>query len=96
LTVDLPAAYRIEDGERVDVHLSDLSLGGAFVDIEQPPPFGAKVTLFILFPDGKELAVESTVRWTKPGGMGLQFGMLDARGTYTLTEYVAKYGQAHD
>jgi type IV pilus assembly protein PilZ len=90
LPVDLPAAYRIADGERVDVHLSDLSPGGAFVDVERPPAFGAKVTLFVLLPNGKELAVESTVRWTKPGGMGLQFGLLDARDTYMLTEYLAK------
>jgi type IV pilus assembly protein PilZ len=65
----------------------DLSLGGIFVEAEQSPPFGSKLIFVGKIPG---MAVESrlpgTVRWTKPGGFGVQFGPLGARETHAITE----------
>lgn len=91
--VDLTTHYRVAGSDdRIAAHLSDLSLGGAYVDLmEEPPEFGTKVILFVELPSGKELALDGVVRWTKPGGMGLQFGALGAAQTYHLTEYIAEF-----
>lgn len=78
------------------MHLADMSLGGAYVEVEQLPPFGAKLTLYVTFPGGGEIAFDSIVRWTKPGGVGLQFGLLSARATYQVTEYIADQEEIPD
>jgi hypothetical protein len=67
----------------------DLSLGGAFVVSLEEPPFGAKVRLELPL-STMTLEVEATVRWRKKGeGFGVQFGLLGAKATYHLTEFIA-------
>ena len=89
MRVDLAIAYSVEGSERREARCSDLSLGGAYVEVDgEVPAFGSKITVFLALPD-KEIDVDATVRWVKPDGMGLQFGLLDARDTYALTEYLA-------
>jgi len=89
--VDLPAAYTVgAEGERIVVHLADISVGGAYLDkVEAAPTFGTEVILYVTLPGGNELKLESVVRWTKPGGLGLQFGMHGAKETYLLTEFMS-------
>ncbi len=89
--VDLQATYTLADDERHPARISDLSLGGAFVSDVNPPAFGTELTLFIAFPGStRETKVHATVRWRDPEGVGVQFGMLGARDTYALTEFLAK------
>ena len=52
------------------------------------PDFGTVVKLHLHFPEGM-IAVEATVRWAKPGGMGIQFGVLGAKETFAITEHLA-------
>lgn len=85
--VDLPVAIEL-GGERITAHLSDMSPGGAFIDTDVTPKFGTVVTLTIDL-SGKPLALGATVRWAKPGGIGVQFGALGAKQTYALTEFLA-------
>jgi hypothetical protein len=67
----------------------DVSVGGMFVETESPFPFGAEVVVHVLLPGHKEeLAMPAVVRWTRVDGMGLQFGLLGARETHTITEIV--------
>ena len=66
----------------------DISVGGMFVETGSPPPFGAEVTIAVQLPGQKDrLVLPAVVRWTRPDGMGVQFGLLGARETYAITEY---------
>jgi type IV pilus assembly protein PilZ len=69
----------------------DISLGGMFVETPTPPNFGAEVVIYITLPGEKSaFALPGVIRWTRNGGMGVQFGLLGARETYTITEAVKK------
>jgi type IV pilus assembly protein PilZ len=67
----------------------DISLGGMFIESEFPCAFGATIQIH-LTPAGatSELVLPATVRWTRPDGMGVQFGLLGARETFAITELV--------
>ena len=53
-------------------------------------PFGEPLRLYLLLPGMKvETRVAGIVRWTKPEGLGIQFGAMGARETYALTELLA-------
>jgi type IV pilus assembly protein PilZ len=66
----------------------DISVGGMFVETGSPPPFGAEVSISVQLPGQKDrLVLPAVVRWTRPDGMGVQFGLLGARETYAITEY---------
>lgn len=72
----------------------DISVGGMFVQTETPVPFGADVVVYVTLPGaGKELRLPGVVRWKRPDGMGVQFGLLGARETHAITEIVKKAEQ---
>lgn len=87
--VNLPVTVEIDGGEPFEGHLQDLSVGGAFVAAEASPKVGTKLGLTVDMPDGKPLVVDATVRWTKPDGLGVQFGLMGVRETYAVTELLA-------
>lgn len=90
-SVDLDAVFQAPGGERQAARLTDLSLGGAFIQTDDPPAFGATIAVFVTFPGStRETEIGCTVRWRHGDGVGVQFGMLRARDTYALTEYLAK------
>ncbi len=65
----------------------DISVGGMFVETVTPSPFGAEVVISVQLPGQKDrLVLPAVVRWTRPDGMGVQFGLLGARETYAITE----------
>lgn len=83
----LPVAYQTGDGPRVEATCRDLSLGGMFIETSSPLAFGTKLSVFVRFPGlERETEIVSTVRWTLPAGMGVQFGAMGARETHGLTE----------
>jgi type IV pilus assembly protein PilZ len=96
--VDLNGSYRHgASEERIQAHLSDMSLGGAFLETQGAIlPFGRELTVSIELPSGRSIEVQATVRWTKPHGMGVQFGSLGARDTYELTEFLAEHEEIPD
>ena len=64
-------------GARVAGRATDISLGGLRVETTTQFAFGAAVLVHIRLPGAaKPLALEAVVRWTRPDGMGLQFGLL--------------------
>jgi len=74
--------------ERRSGRSKDISLGGMFVYVEQPLPFGADLVVHVLLPGQKApFALPGVVRWSRPGeGMGIQFGLMGARETHAITE----------
>ena len=69
----------------------DISVGGMFVQTEAPAAFGAEVIVYITLPsDPKEMRLPGVVRWKRPDGMGVQFGLLGARETHAITEIVKR------
>jgi len=86
-SVRMPVGFQVGDAPRVVAESRDMSLGGMFVETDEPAPFGAVITMFLPLPGLKqEAAVKSTVRWTEPDGMGVQFGLMGARETHAMTQ----------
>ncbi len=91
--VELRASYRrdrpgavLEKGGRVH----DLSMGGAFVEAADPPSEGTRLYLTFSTPTAWDpLEVPAEVRWTKPGGFGVQFRALTSAQAQALHALVA-------
>jgi PilZ domain len=79
-------AFQAGDHPRVDARCRDVSLGGMFIETAAPLPYGAALRLYLRLPGLRgETTVDAVVRWAKPGGMGVQFGVMGARETHALT-----------
>jgi len=74
--------------ERRAGRAKDLSVGGMFVQTDDPLPFGTQLVVHLTLPRAaRPLALPAVVRWVRAGaGMGLQFGLLGARETHAITE----------
>lgn len=78
-------------GERSPGRAKDISVGGMYVETPTPAAFGAEIVVHVLLPGQKaSLALPAVVRWTRAGGMGLQFGLLGARETHAITALSTK------
>ena len=65
----------------------DVSVGGMYFESAHSPPFGTELTIVGPLPGAKkDLRLPAVVRWTKPGGFGVQFGLLGALETHVLSE----------
>jgi hypothetical protein len=74
-----------EPATRWEGRASDISLGGMFVTTATPLPFGSEIVVYISFPQQRgTFALGGVVRWTREGGMGIQFGLLGARETHAI------------
>jgi type IV pilus assembly protein PilZ len=88
--LEQPLEFQTKNGGRSSRGLAkDISVGGMFVQTDEPAPFGAEVIVHVTLPsDAKELRLPGVVRWTRPNGMGVQFGLLGVRETHAITEVV--------
>ena len=90
--VDLPIAFDGVGRPRTEALCRDLSLGGMFIEtpVSTMLAFGEPIRLYLKLPGMKaESRVAGIVRWTKPDGMGVQFGAMGAVETHALTELLA-------
>ncbi len=76
------------DARQLEVHITDMCPGGAFIELAEDLAFGSEVKLSIGLP-GNEITIDAIVRWAKGAGVGVQFGLLGARETYAITEHLA-------
>ncbi len=75
----------VYQGQEHEALSKDLSLGGVFIIMDDPPPVNAKVVLRVLLPDLKEpSSIASTVRWHGHDGAGLRFDSLRAIEAWAL------------
>lgn len=85
--IDATLVCERPDGASFAVQAKDISVGGMYLDAPEQPPFGTKVTMVGLLPGAKkEVRLPAVVRWTKPGGFGVQFGLLGALETHVISE----------
>lgn len=71
--------------------VTDISMGGMFVEASEVPPFGTLLNITARLPgQSTDVVFPGTVRWVKSGGFGVQFGLLGARETHALTEFLRK------
>jgi PilZ domain len=89
--IDVPVEYETKGStERVPGRARDLSVGGMFIETARTLPFASEVVIHVTLPGQRApMRLPAVVRWTRAGGMGVQFGLLGARDTHALTE-VAK------
>jgi type IV pilus assembly protein PilZ len=79
---------QLKDGTSVPARSCDVSQGGMFISSKAVFAFGTEVTIVCLLPRLEGARLPAIVRWTKPGGFGVQFGLLGARETHALGQLV--------
>jgi len=96
--IDADVEYTIGKApERLKGRARDISVGGMFVFVEQPAPFGAEVTITVTLPGQRvPFVLPGVVRWVGNGGMGVQFGLIGARETHAITEVVRESEASED
>ena len=74
-------------GGSVTGQAKDISVGGMFIESEAQVGFNMQVTIVVRLPNTKaESRLPGVIRWIKPGGFGVQFGLLGARETHAISE----------
>lgn len=63
----------------------DISMGGMYVEATVSPAFGANVTVHCHLPGSPTpTKFPGIIRWSRPDGFGVQFGLLGAKETHLL------------
>jgi Tfp pilus assembly protein PilZ len=89
--VSVSVTFELADGSEAFGTASDVSMGGMFIETADPPAFGAKVTIVCRLDEtGPSNRLAATVRWNKPGGVGVQFGLLGARDTHAIATFLKR------
>lgn len=85
LSVDITC--EVKGGEPVHGISKDISVGGMFIESEAQVTFDAQVNIVLRLPNTKaDSRLPGIIRWIKPGGFGVQFGLLGARETHAISE----------
>lgn len=67
--------------------VKDISVGGMYIESETPVTFGTEVSIVLRLPNTKgDARLPGIIRWIKPGGFGVQFGLMGARETHAISE----------
>ncbi len=89
--IEIPVVLTHE-GQRYDTVTRNMSLGGLFMNLDAPIPFGAVVRVKFALPElDKQVDVDAHVRWVQPDvGIGVQYTGLRAREVWALQQLFAK------
>ncbi len=78
----------VSDGDANERIISNISLGGAFVDLDERLSIGTRVQVEFSIPGRPEpITVGAAVRWVAPTGSGVQFDGLRAGEVWSLNQY---------
>lgn len=84
--IDIAVACKTPEGVSASGVAKDISVGGVYIESEKTFEFNTQLTIHISLPGTNgELALPAVVRWSKPGGFGVQFQLLGARETHAIT-----------
>jgi hypothetical protein len=79
-----------EAGESLLGEASDISIGGMFIE-GVSARFASRVTIHLHFTgDAWAIALPAIVRWSRSGGIGVQFGLIGVRETHAITEAIGR------
>ena len=85
--IDISVSCEIEGQPAIEGLARDISVGGMFIETSASLAFNTKLTIACRIPGMPgESRLPAVVRWSKPGGFGVQFGMLGARETHAITK----------
>jgi hypothetical protein len=74
-------------GGSFEAFAKDISVGGMFLQADGAPPFGTELIIVGMLPGAKKpVRLPAIVRWAKPNGFGVQFGLLGALETHVISE----------
>ncbi len=81
----------VHEGQTATVVTRNVSLGGMFLDMQEPLPFGAVVHVTFSLPElDSPVEVDAIVRWVDPGkGVGVQFAGLRAREVWAMQQLLS-------
>ena len=92
--VSLDAKLQIGDQE-LSRKISNLSLGGAFVDHDERMPIGTRLDLEFRLPNREEpIAIGCEIRWVAESGFGVQFDGLRAGEVWSLNQLFESLSQS--
>lgn len=86
--VELPAAMEREGEATVPVRISDVGVGGVFIESDTVPAYGSRLTL-VLYVSGLLIRVPAVVRWADERGFGVQFEVLEPESSKAILRAVA-------
>lgn len=90
-------AVSIDNSVVVTGNTINISLGGMLLAVNEPVPFGANVKVRVTLPALKEQSeLPATVRWSKAGSIGVQFGSLRAKEVWALNQLFSRSPKASD
>lgn len=85
--LDTNITCEVKGGATISGSAKDISMGGMFIESEAQVTFGQEVIILLRLPNAKaDSRLPGVVRWIKPGGFGVQFGLLGARETHAISE----------
>lgn len=87
--VRLPVRIFPRQGEPTQAETIDLSVGGLLLSGVVSVAFGEEIELELDLPELGPTRLPAIVRWIRPDGFGVQFGLLGARHTHALADLVA-------
>lgn len=94
IEIDVRAELVMAAGPSISCRVADVSVGGARVETDALVPFGSTAVLRMRLPGStRDLVLPTVVRWTRPGVLGLQFGLLGARETHLITALAVERAQ---
>lgn len=94
IQIDSHVTCALEAGESFEGLAKDISLGGMYIEASVVPSFGTKISVACRLPGTQqEATLPAVVRWVKPDGFGIQFGLLGARETHAITQLLANRRQ---
>ncbi|MCH2108189.1 MAG: PilZ domain-containing protein [Polyangiaceae bacterium] len=77
-------------GKTVSGKTVDISVGGLFVESPEPLEIGTQVVVSLSLPGVDSAKLPGFVRWVKPNGWGIQFGLLGVRETHAIGKVVRR------
>lgn len=85
--LDVDVRCEVAAGETIHARAKDISVGGMYIESDAQVTFGTEVTIVLRLPNTKgDYRLPGVIRWLKPGGFGVQFGLLGAKETHALSE----------
>jgi hypothetical protein len=88
--IGLPVELTLTDGERRSGICRDISLGGLHIDVAEPAPLCASVTILIELTGIEGItALPGIVRWSTADSMGVQLGLFSTQVTHAIIRILA-------